>query len=136
MNETPKPTPDELVKVYIKIREAIREKEATHKEDIAGLKEQFEMIANLLLSHCKENKVTSVVTKFGTFYRAVRTKYWTSDWAAMYQFIHEHGAADVLEKRINSRAMQEFLEEHPESLPTGLNSDKAYTIQVRKPNAK
>tara|TARA_R100000908_G_C3751652_1_gene146205 strand:+ start:929 stop:1339 length:411 start_codon:yes stop_codon:yes gene_type:complete len=136
MNEPTKPTPDELVKVYIKIREAIREKEAAHKEEIASLKEQFKMMSDLLLDHCKEHNATSVVTEFGTFYRTVRTKYWTSDWAAMYDFIVDKGAAHVLEKRINSKAMQEFLEENPESLPAGLNSDKAYTIQVRKPNAK
>ncbi len=136
MNERKPPAPDELVKVYIKIREAIRAKEAAHKEEMADLKEQFKMVGDILLTHCKDHNVTSVATQFGTFYRAVRTKYWTSDWAAMYQFIQEQDAAHVLEKRINSKAMQEFLEANPDILPTGLNSDKAYTIQVRKPNAK
>jgi len=133
---TVSPTPDELVRVYIKIRETIREKEAEHKAQIAGIKEDFERVGEELLTHCKNNNVKSVVTEFGTFFRVVRTKYWTSDWAAMYKFIHENDAAHVLDKRINIKAMQEFLEDNPETLPVGLHSEKAYTIQVRKPTSK
>jgi len=130
------PTPDELVRVYIKIRQTIREKEAEHKAQIADMKEDFERVGIELLDHCKNNNVKSVVTEFGTFYRVVRTKYWTSDWAAMYKFIHENDAAHVLDKRININAMEEFLEHNPETLPVGLHSEKAYTIQVRKPTSK
>lgn len=130
------PTPDELVRVYIKIRQTIREKEAEHKAQIADMKEDFERVGIELLDHCKNNNVKSVVTEFGTFYRVVRTKYWTNDWAAMYKFIHENDAAHVLDKRINIKAMEEFLEHNPETLPVGLHSEKAYTIQVRKPTSK
>ena len=130
------PTPDELVRVYIKIRQTIREKEAEHKAQIADMKEDFERVGIELLDHCKNNNVKSVVTEFGTFYRVVRTKYWTSDWAAMFKFIHENDAAHVLDKRININAMEEFLEHNPETLPVGLHSEKAYTIQVRKPTSK
>ena len=130
------PTPDELVRVYIKIRQTIREKEAEHKAQIADMKEDFERVGIELLDHCKNNNVKSVVTEFGTFYRVVRTKYWTNDWAAMYKFIHENDAAHVLDKRININAMEEFLEHNPETLPVGLHSEKAYTIQVRKPTSK
>ncbi len=130
------PTPDELIRVYIKIRNTIRDKEAAHKADMAGIKEDFEKVANSILDHCKKNKEKSVVTEFGTASRVVRTRYNCSDWAAMYRFIHENDAAHVLEKRINIKAMEEFLTEHPESLPVGLHSDKAYTVQVRKPTTK
>ena len=130
------PTPDELVRVYIKIRDTIRAKEAAHKEQIATMKEDFERVGAELLEHCKDNNVTSVTTEFGTFFRTVRVKNWTSDWAAMYRFIQEQDAAHVLEKRINTKAMKEFLEDNPESLPVGLHSEKAYAIQVRKPTSK
>ncbi len=100
------PTPDELVRVYIKIRDTIRAKEAAHKEQIATMKEDFERVGAELLEHCKDNNVTSVTTEFGTFFRTVRVKYWTSDWAAMYRFIQEQDASHVLEKRINTKAMK------------------------------
>ena len=63
------PTPDELVRVYIKIRDTIRAKEAAHKEQIATMKEDFERVGAELLEHCKDNNVTSVTTEFGTFFR-------------------------------------------------------------------
>ena len=72
----------------------------------------------------------------GTASRVVRTRYNCSDWAVMYRFTQENDAAHVLEKRINIKAMEEFLTEHPDSLPVGLHSDKAYTVQVRKPTTK
>jgi|TARA_R110000803_G_scaffold108112_3_gene176381 hypothetical protein len=130
------PSPDELVKVYIKIRQCIKDKETEHKENIAALKDQFQLVSNELLEHCKVNNSEAVRTEFGTFYRTVRTKYWTSDWAALYDFIQAHNAAHLLEKRINTRSMEEFLTENPDLLPLGLNSDKAYTVQVRKPTTK
>jgi hypothetical protein len=130
------PSVDGLVKVYIKIRQAIKDKEEEHKLKVADLKAQFKLVSDELLEHCKTNNSEAVRTEFGTFYRTVRTKYWTSDWAALYDFIQVNDAAHLLEKRINTRSMEEFLTENPDLLPIGLHSDKAYTVQVRKPNTK
>ena len=50
----------------------------------------------------------------------------------MNNFIIEHKAVDLLEKRIHQSNMKQFLEENPEVLPPGLNVDAEYTITVRR----
>ena len=125
---------NKLVKVYLKIRNAIDEKEAQHKEELVTLKEQFGIIGQSLLNLCKEQNLDSIRTPVGTVSRRISTRYWTSDWDSMYRFISEHDAPFLLEQRIHGTNMKEFLESNPEAFPMGMQADRSYTVQVRKPN--
>ena len=125
---------NKLVKVYLKIRNAIDEKEAQHKEELVTLKEQFGIVGQSLLNLCKEQNLDSIRTPVGTVSRRISTRYWTSDWDSMYRFISEHDAPFLLEQRIHGTNMREFLESNPEAFPMGMQADRSYTVQVRKPN--
>lgn len=125
---------NKLVKVYLKIRNAIDEKETQHKEELASLKEQFGIVGQSLLNLCKEQNLDSIRTPVGTVSRRISTRYWTSDWDSMYRFISEHDAPFLLEQRIHGTNMKEFLEANPEAFPMGMQADRNYTVQVRKPN--
>jgi hypothetical protein len=127
---------DKLVPVYIKIRDAIREKEHQHKEEMATLKEQLEAVSQALLEICDENGQDGFRTPYGTVTRKVTSRYWTSDWEAMYKMIKEHDAPYLLEQRIHNGNLKQFLEENPDVLPVGLQADRKYTVQVRKPTGK
>jgi len=127
---------DKLVPVYIKIRDAIREKEDKHKQEINTLKEQLEAIAQALLEICEENGQDGFRTPEGTVTRRVTSRYWTSDWESMYKFMQEHQAMHLLEQRIHNGNMKQFLEENPDAMPAGLQTDRKYTVQVRKPTSK
>ncbi len=125
---------NKLVKVYLKIRNAIDEKETQHKEELASLKEQFGIVGQSLLNLCKEQNLDSIRTPVGTVSRRISTRYWTSDWDSMYRFISEYDAPFLLEQRIHGTNMKEFLEANPEAFPMGMQADRSYTVQVRKPN--
>ena len=125
---------NKLVQVYLKIRNAIDEKETQHKEELASLKEQFGIVGQSLLNLCKEQNLDSIRTPVGTVSRRISTRYWTSDWDSMYRFISEHDAPFLLEQRIHGTNMKEFLEANPEAFPMGMQADRSYTVQVRKPN--
>jgi len=127
---------DKLVPVYIKIRDAIREKEHQHKEEMAALKEQLDSVGQALLDICEENGQDGFKTPEGTVTRRITSRYWTSDWEAMYKTIKEHDAPHLLEQRIHNGNMKQFLEENPDVLPAGLQADRKYTVQVRKPTSK
>ncbi len=127
---------DELVLAYRKIRDAIQEKEEAHKQEIAGLKAQQEVISDALLALCNDQNLDSIRTAAGTVTRTTTTRYWTSDWESMYQFIKEQDAPYLLEQRIHNGNMRQFLEDNPEDLPIGLNADTKYVIRVRKPTSK
>ena len=129
-------TIEEMVAVYIKIRNAIEQKEEQHKAEIATIKEQFDLVANKLLEICNEQNVDGLKTPAGTISRRITSRYWTSDWESLYKFIREHDAPFLLEQRIHNGHMKDFLEENPDAFPMGLQADRKYSIQVRKPNAK
>jgi hypothetical protein len=123
---------DKLVKTYIKIRERRSELKAEFDAQDAPLVQQLEAVKGALLTHCKQHDVDSVRTSEGLFYRTVKQSYWTSDWDKMHEFILEHGEPSLLDKRINQKNMKQFLEENPDLLPKGLNSNSEYTISVRR----
>ena len=123
---------DKLTRAYIKIRDARAELTTAYKakdEDLVG---QMDAIKRALLDHCKEHSVDSVRTSEGMFYRTVKTRYWTSDWESMNQFIMEHVVPEFYEKRLNQTVMKQFLEENPHLMPPGLNVDSEYMVSVRK----
>lgn len=127
---------EELVGIYLKIRNAIQEKEEQHKLELQELTDQFDAISNELLDICNAQGVDSLRTPAGTISRRVRSRYWTSDWDSMYQFIQENDAPFLLEQRIHASNMRQFLEDNPDKFPMGLQNERKYTVQVRKPTAK
>lgn len=127
---------NKMVSIYLKIRDAIENMEERHKNELQGLKEQFEVVGNELLKHCNEQNIDSIRTPVGTISRRISTRYWTSDWDSMYQFINKHEAPFLLEQRIHGSNMREFLANNPDEFPIGMQADRTYTVQVRKPTKK
>jgi hypothetical protein len=125
-------TADKLVKAYIKIRAARQQLLHTFEEQDNDLKAQQELVSEKLMDWCKEVGADSIKTAHGTVSRKVTTRYWPSDWGSMYEFIKEHEAFQLMEQRVHQTNMKKFLEDHPDLMPMGLNSDSRYTISVRK----
>ena len=130
------PNLDTLTAMYIKIRDVVRDKEEKHAEDMQELKEHLDAVSARLLEVCNEQNADSIRTSSGTISRRIQSRYWTTDWESMYAFIEEHAAPFLLEKRIHNGNMKEFLEGNPDVLPIGLQAERKFIIQVRKPNAK
>lgn len=123
---------DKLTRVFVKIRDAKAELTAEFKKKDAELAEQMDQLKRAMLDYCKDQNVESVRTEAGLVYRTVRTRYWTSDWESMHGFIVENNLPYLLEKRLNQTAVKELLEESPEMVPPGLNTDSEYSVTVRK----
>jgi len=126
------PTPDMLTKTYIKIRDKRAELKAAFEQQDEVLEMQINAIKAELLDYCRSQNIDSVRTAHGTFYRTMKTRYWTNDWESMNKFILEHEVPHFYEKRLNQTVVKQFLEENPDVLPPGLNADSEYVITVRK----
>jgi hypothetical protein len=123
---------DKLTAVYLKMRDKRddmrREAEAKEKE----LEEQMSIIETEMLEVCKQMNADSVRTPHGTIIRSVKSRYWTNDWDSMYQFIKEHDAFGLLEKRLHQTHLKEFLSENPDTFPIGVNVESSYSVVVRR----
>ena len=126
---------DKLAEIYIKIRDKRAEIKEKFEAEDASLKEQQDLLAQEMLEVCYENNADSIKTPAGTIIRKVDTRYWTTDWDSMYQFIQEHDAYPLLEKRLHQTNLKQFLEENPNLLPAGLQADSKYTVVVRRSKA-
>jgi hypothetical protein len=123
---------EKLVKVYIKMRDKHTAMLHEFQEQEKDIKAKMAKVKAALLEHCKEHNVDSVRTGEGLFFRTVKQSYWTSDWESMGKFIIENNAPDLLEKRLHQGNMKQFLEEHPDLLPPGINVDSEYSVTVRR----
>lgn len=135
MNEERK-TADQLAEAYIKLRDerALLKKQYENEDDKLSM--QMDDISRTLLELCTEQNASSITTAHGTVIRSVTTRYWTNDWGSLYEVINKYKAPYLLHKSITNSAMRDFLEEHPEAHPPGLNVDSKYTISVRRPSNK
>jgi len=123
---------DKLAGIYIKIRDARAKLKSDYEAQDTELQEQMDVIEEQLLEACKSIGADSIRTAAGTVIRSVKSRYWTNDWDSMYNFVRQHDAFGLLERRIHQANMKQFIEENPSLLPMGLNTDSRYSIVVRR----
>lgn len=145
LNETPSPAPapeeaampfDKMVRIYRKITAKIAEVNAAHEKTIADLDAQKDVLKIAIRDHMQQENATSINTPFGTAIMSKQTRYSTTDWDAFKEFVKEHDALDLFEKRIAQKNMADFRKDNPDLLPPGLSSDSQFIITVRKPASK
>ena len=125
---------DKLAKIYLKIRTRVQLLTQEYEKEKAGLESQKAEIANAMRDQMKALGSKSVKTEYGTVMLGVKTRYSTQDWDAFKDFCISNNTIDLLERRIAQRNMAKWLEENPEDVPPGLNSDSEYEVTVRKPS--
>jgi ATP-dependent Lon protease len=114
------------------MRDARQRLQQEFDEADSKIKVQQEAIQQALLELCKETGTDGLKTAAGTVSRTVKTRYWTSDWNSMKNFIKENDAFELLEQRVHQTNMKSFLEENPNLMPQGMNIDSKYAITVRR----
>ena len=122
-------TIEQLVAVDRKMNDALTELQ----EKMDAIEVQRKEVRSAILDMMKEQGVDSLRTKIGTVTRTIKERYWTNDWSSLHQYINEHGAVDLLEKRIHQTNMKAWIEDHQADYPPGLNMDREYSVTIRKP---
>ena len=122
-------TIDGLVAIDQKMGVALKKLE----DEVTDIETQREEVRDAIMKLMNEQEVESVRTAHGTVTRTIRERYWTGDWTALHQYILDNGALGLLEKRVQHTNMKEWVAEHPDDYPPGLNIDRAYTLSIRKP---
>lgn len=121
-----------LVNVYIKIRDARAELAIRQEAEMKELDDQLDLIGQQLLEICKTTGQEGGKTPYGSFTKTVKTRYWTSDWESMYQFIRENDGLKLLEQRVHQGNFKEFLKNNPDRMPAGMNVESKYSVIVRR----
>ena len=123
---------DELVARYI----ALRDQKVLIKEiadaDTKVVSDKMDIIEAEILAQCEALGADSIRTASGTAIRSIKSRYWTTNWDAMYNLIREHNVFDLLERRVHQTNIKQFLEENPSIYPAGLEVIRQFAITVRR----
>ena len=111
---------------------AMRDKIDDLENQIKEIKAQREQVQFALNEACRQLNVSSLKTKVGTLTRTLKTRYWTSDWPSMYNFLKENDALELMEKRISQTNMKDFIASNPNLAPPGLQTTQEYAVQIRR----
>jgi hypothetical protein len=135
MSETTELKLDDLVNVYLTIRNE-REKLKSNWEVKDGeLEQEMKVLEQSMLTVCNDTNASSIRTESGTVIRTLKERFTTNDWDNFKKFVLDNEAIDLLERRIHQGNFKEFMAEHQgEGLPPGVNVMREFTIVVRKPS--
>ena len=123
---------NEIVKIYVKIRDKKDEVKRKLGEQVALLDADLKVIEEELQKRLKAAGATSVKTPNGTVYSTIKSKVWTDNWDSFYKFIEARGLFDLLERRIHQSNIKSFLDDNPDDIPEGLNIESIKTVAVRR----
>jgi hypothetical protein len=127
---------DQLVETFINLRnERDRMRNEWEAQD-AKVKEEMTVLEQALLSICNEANATSIKTDKGTVIRKLNERFFCSDWDNFRDYVLEHQALELLERRIHQGNFKEFIaDKEAEGLPPGVNVMREYGVTVRKPTS-
>lgn len=123
---------DELSDKYIELRKARDTLKKNYDEQDGELERQMQEVESSLLDIMNSVNTDTMGTPRAVVMRTVRKRYMPTNWQAVYDLIAKHKAFGLLEKRVHNTNMRDFLEQHPEEYPAGLNVDSRYTVVVRR----
>jgi len=123
---------DELSAEYIKIRTEREHLKHNYEAEDAKFEEKMAVIESKMLDVMNSANASSISTTNAVVMRKVTSRYNPTNWDAVYEMIARHKAFGVLHKRVHDTNMKQFLEEHPDEYPAGLNVDRSYQVVVRR----
>lgn len=121
-----------LIKRYVQIRDSQSQRKAAYDLDDEKDKSMRLGIETEFLRRFNERGIDSVSSRdFGVAYRTTRTSTSVADFEALLGHVKENEAWELIERRVNKTAVQEFVEEHGD-LPPGVNMSSVQQINFRR----
>ena len=120
---------------YVDIRNEREEKREVFEGEDKVYSDQLSEIESKLIDIMLAENTTSMSTEKYTVIKRVTKRYNPTNWDAVYRLVDKYKAYGVLHKRVHDTNMKDFLEQHPDEYPEGLNVDSRYAVTVkRKPS--
>ena len=123
---------DKMVKIYVKMRDAKSALAAKHKEEEDKLEEQMDIVRAAIDEAIVATGGTAIKTEFGTATRVVKRRFWTADKEAFLNYCLDNDAVGMLDIRVAQKNTGEWIDEHPDKIPNGINVEQKYDVVVRR----
>lgn len=123
---------DRVAQAYNAIRDARTAKRHAWEADDLLLEEQQTKLKVFLLSQLNALGAKSVATSSGTIYRAEKLKPSAADWGAVWRWMIDNDGMDLLERRLKTTFIKDYMEANDGALPAGVNIHREYDVVVRR----
>lgn len=128
-------TVDQVIEKYMQLRNQKEAAEAAVEAQVATIKAKMQKLEAWIQQQAEAQGVTSFKTPHGTAFLSTVDFANVADWDAVLAFIKEHGAFDMLERRVSKSAVRAYIDEH-KTVPAGVNYGTRVSINIRKPTAR
>lgn len=125
-----------LVLAYRNIRARRDELRKEYEAADAALVKDLSDIENFMLKDLLRTNSMRVSTAEGTFYRQKKIMPRVDDWDALYRYIRQTDAFDLLERRVGRAAVSRHMDIHSDQPPPGVSVSTEWVVGVRKPTDK
>ena len=126
---------EKRTKQYIDVRDALKKLDERQKAERKPLLEIQERLAGIIRTFMDANKLENLRTQHGTCYTSTRYTASLADPDAFMKFVIANNAFEMMDRRANSTAVREYVEEHKQ-LPPGVNLTALQTVGVKRPSDK
>ena len=121
-----------LLRIFIELRDRRAIRKAAYDADDASDKEKQNGIEVEFLRRFNERGVDSVSSRvLGTAYRSTRSSATVVDFDAFLKHVKKEDAWELLERRVNKKAVEQFKEVH-DDLPPGVNLSETQVVNFRR----
>lgn len=125
-------TDAELIKKYIELRDRKEALEKEQKLAVAKFTSAMETIADVMSARLLAEGQESVRTEFGTAFRQETLSTKVADREALFHYVREHDAYDLLTAAVSKEAVKEFLETSNGLPPPGVEITTIHKTLFRR----
>jgi guanylate kinase len=122
---------DLIIDRYVKLRDKKAVLKAAFDASVADITTAMTRCENVILEEINTQGVESVRTAYGTAFKSVFTSVTTADGEMFLKFCVDNDRMDLLEKRPNKTAVEEYKSVN-DDLPPGINYRQAVSLSVRR----
>ena len=124
-------TPDELITKRLLVRRRIEEIKERHKVELAPLAQAEGLLDGALLSVLDEQGLTQIKGQDGTAFTKISMSVKTSDREALFEYVREHDAFDMLTAAVSKDAVREYIDANGGNPPPGVDIAMVRVVQIR-----
>lgn len=121
-----------VVQHYLVLRDTKTKMDAEHKARVAEIDAQIKNAESFFLNHL--NTIGQTGGKFPAGTLVVKTKTQTNlkDKAAFSEFVKATGQIELMQMRVSSTAVGEYMEQNNNQLPPGVEVTQVRAVEVRR----
>lgn len=122
----------QTVAEYVRLRDMKAEIAERHKQELAVVTDQMDKAESWIMAQMMDLGVESVKVAAGTVYTQTRMLTGIGDKGALMDFIRQTGQPELLQARVSSDAVKQYMADHAGALPPGVKVDHERVVTIRR----